>query len=170
MEFMMVGKRSFLNLRNSRSGQAAMEFMMTYGWVLLVIITITAGLAYFDVFNPSLFLPERCQLGYRVGCNDFLLTETTASLSVINTFADDMVISRVNITSDRMTGACDSGAIVLPLQTGEESLLTFPCAALSTVEERGNFILKTEVYYWLNSSGQAYTYPVYGEMYTRVQG
>ena len=37
----------------SRKGQAAMEFLMTYGWAILAAIIAIGVLAYFGVFNPS---------------------------------------------------------------------------------------------------------------------
>jgi uncharacterized protein (UPF0333 family) len=42
--------------------QAAMEFLMTYGWALLVVLIAIAALAFFGMLNPSRFLPERCEL------------------------------------------------------------------------------------------------------------
>ena len=41
-----------------RKGQAAMEFLMTYGWAILVVLAAIAALAYFGVFNQSKMLPE----------------------------------------------------------------------------------------------------------------
>lgn len=36
-----------------KKGQAAMEFLMTYGWAILAAIIAIGVLAYFGVFNPS---------------------------------------------------------------------------------------------------------------------
>ena len=36
-----------------RKGQAAMEFLMTYGWAILAAIIAIGVLAYFGVFNPG---------------------------------------------------------------------------------------------------------------------
>ncbi|MBU0757967.1 MAG: hypothetical protein KKF44_07895 [Nanoarchaeota archaeon] len=43
----------------NRKGQAAMEFLMTYGWAILVVIAAIAALAYFGVLSPEKMLPER---------------------------------------------------------------------------------------------------------------
>jgi len=36
-----------------RKGQAAMEFLMTYGWAILVVLVVIGALAYFGVLSPS---------------------------------------------------------------------------------------------------------------------
>jgi len=36
-----------------KKGQAAMEFLMTYGWAILAAIIAIGVLAYFGVFNPA---------------------------------------------------------------------------------------------------------------------
>lgn len=43
----------------NKKGQAAMEFLMTYGWAILVVLAAIAALAYFGVLSPSKMLPER---------------------------------------------------------------------------------------------------------------
>ncbi|MFH1505576.1 MAG: hypothetical protein ABIE94_01150 [archaeon] len=43
-----------------KKAQAAMEFLMTYGWAILVVIAAIAALSFFGVLNTSRLLPERC--------------------------------------------------------------------------------------------------------------
>ena len=43
-----------------RKGQAAMEFLMTYGWAILVVLIAIGLLAYF--IKPQSLLPEQCIL------------------------------------------------------------------------------------------------------------
>jgi hypothetical protein len=43
----------------NKKGQAAMEFLMTYGWAILVVLAAIAALAYFGVLSPQNLLPER---------------------------------------------------------------------------------------------------------------
>ena len=40
-----------------KRGQAAMEFLMTYGWAILAAIIVIGVLAYFGVLSPDKFLP-----------------------------------------------------------------------------------------------------------------
>jgi hypothetical protein len=57
-----------------RRGQAALEFLTTYGWAFLVILVMIGALAYFGVLNPRGLLPARCQFGPEVGCIEHQIT------------------------------------------------------------------------------------------------
>jgi len=43
----------------NKKAQAAMEFLMTYGWAILVVLLAIGALAYFGVLSPQKLLPER---------------------------------------------------------------------------------------------------------------
>jgi uncharacterized protein (UPF0333 family) len=43
----------------NRKGQAAMEFLMTYGWAIVVVLAAIGALAYFGVLSPQKLLPDR---------------------------------------------------------------------------------------------------------------
>ncbi len=38
--------------------QAAMEYLMTYGWAILVIAVVLAALYSLGIFNPNTFAPK----------------------------------------------------------------------------------------------------------------
>jgi len=57
-------------MRNKKS-QAAMEFLMTYGWALLVVLIAIAALAFFGLLNPARFLPEKCEIAPGLTCMGF---------------------------------------------------------------------------------------------------
>ncbi len=54
-------------IRGSKA-QAAMEFLMTYGWALLVVLVAIGALAFFGVLSPGQFLPDQCVLFAGVTC------------------------------------------------------------------------------------------------------
>jgi len=43
-----------------KKGQGAMEYLMTYGWALLVIIIVGAALFALGVLNPATYQQKRC--------------------------------------------------------------------------------------------------------------
>ena len=43
-----------------KKAQAAMEFLMTYGWAILVVLVVIGALAYFGVLSPKKLLPDKC--------------------------------------------------------------------------------------------------------------
>jgi hypothetical protein len=55
----------------SRQGQAALEFITTYGWAVLVILVMIGAITYFGILNPSKFLPNRCQTSPEFNCQDY---------------------------------------------------------------------------------------------------
>lgn len=52
-----------------RKAQAAMEFLMTYGWAILAVLVMIGALAYFGVMRVD--VPERCILATGFACKDY---------------------------------------------------------------------------------------------------
>lgn len=61
-------KLNKLNLMRKRNAQAAMEFLMTYGWALLVVLVVIGALWYMGVLNPESNVPDQCNLGSGFTC------------------------------------------------------------------------------------------------------
>ena len=87
-----------------KKGQAAIEFIMTYGWAILVVMVAIAALAYFGVLSPSKFLPERCILPPGMACTQHKATTTGLTLVVTNSLGNSINIT--DITD--VTGVCSS--------------------------------------------------------------
>ena len=87
----------------NKKGQAAMEFLMTYGWAILVVLAAIAALAYFGVLSPDRFLPEQCTLPSGAACLDFTVGGNTSSpqftLIIQNSAGFDMGSLAVNLSS-----------------------------------------------------------------------
>jgi hypothetical protein len=52
----------------NKKGQAALEFMMTYGWAILVVLAAIGALSYFGVLNPTKLTPDTCLASSGMGC------------------------------------------------------------------------------------------------------
>lgn len=48
---LLIGSNEFLGMKQKKA-QAAMEFLMTYGWAILVVLVAIGALAYFGVIDP----------------------------------------------------------------------------------------------------------------------
>ncbi len=59
-----------------RKAQAAMEFLMTYGWAILVVLICIGALAYFGVLSPRNLLPQKCIASTNFNCNDALVSNS----------------------------------------------------------------------------------------------
>jgi uncharacterized protein (UPF0333 family) len=113
-------------LKNKKQGQAAMEFLMTYGWALLVVLIAIAALAFFGLLNPSRFLPERCEIAPGLTCMDFQASavdstnrkENTITILLNNGIGQTMRDVVINVTE------CKVGGIPIINQTGDPLNIT----------------------------------------------
>ncbi len=100
----MRKNRTIKQFRKNKKGQAAMEFLMTYGWAMLALTAAIGALAYFGVLNPSKFIPEVCQFSTTTGmaCIDFNVDTDSAHLLIEN--AGGRKIHLYNITMNDCSG------------------------------------------------------------------
>jgi hypothetical protein len=113
----------------NKKAQAAMEFLMTYGWAILVVLAAIAALAYFGVLSPDRFLPEKCTLPSGVACLDFTGTTSQVDLVIQNSAGFDMQTVSVYVNSSTDNFACTDSGGDATLIDGE--LDTFTCAGLT---------------------------------------
>ena len=89
-----------------KKSQAAFEFLITYGWALLMIMVIIAALAYFGVFNPKKILPARCTFSPEINCIDYNIaygtdgTDGSVKLKLKNSIGDSVIIDSIAMSSD----------------------------------------------------------------------
>ena len=112
-----------------RKAQAAMEFLMTYGWAILVVLVAIGALAYFGVLNPEKILPEKCILSTGSGlfCEDHTASSTddTITLRIHNILSDSVTVSSVSIADP----ACSSSGSVV-IAADEKSDVVLDCSDL----------------------------------------
>ena len=90
-----------------KKGQAAMEFLMTYGWAILVVLIAIGALAYFGVLNPSKFLPSSCTIAPGVACTEFKVSTAgsgTITLILSNGKGNDINFTGVTFKTTSTTG------------------------------------------------------------------
>ena len=82
----------------NKKGQAAMEFLMTYGWAILAAVIAIGVLAYFGVFSPGDMMPTSCALSAPFGCEEYSMTVTGGMQLVIRNGAGGVLdITSVDI-------------------------------------------------------------------------
>jgi len=95
-----------------KKAQAAMEFLMTYGWAILVVLAAIGALAYFGVLSPANLLPEKCEFASGLTC-----TETPAA-SIAGGAGEEVCFPVTNTLGYDVTGVqavvtgCTSAAAV----------------------------------------------------------
>ncbi|MFP4524230.1 MAG: hypothetical protein ACLFO2_02885 [Candidatus Woesearchaeota archaeon] len=55
----------------AKRGQAALEFLTTYGWAFLIILVMIGAFAYFDILNPQRLFPGKCQFQVGITCDQY---------------------------------------------------------------------------------------------------
>jgi hypothetical protein len=80
--------------------QVAIEFLMTYGWAMLVVAVIIGAIYTFGWFNPGDILPQRCDFYGQVGCRDYYLDESNFNLSLTNNFGSNLYIGKMVLIMD----------------------------------------------------------------------
>jgi len=122
--------------RNKRA-QAAMEFLMTYGWAILVVLAAIAALAYFGVLSPDRFLPEKCTLPSGVACLDFTGTAATVTLVIQNSAGFDMNTVSVYVNSTSNNFGCTDAGGDATLTDGEKDTFTCTTGGLTSGKFKG---------------------------------
>ncbi|MCW6160479.1 MAG: hypothetical protein LVQ95_05350 [Candidatus Micrarchaeales archaeon] len=55
-------------INGNRKGQSAIEYLMTYGWAIIIIVIVLAVLYLFNVFNPSGYVGNTCSPNAKFLC------------------------------------------------------------------------------------------------------
>jgi uncharacterized protein (UPF0333 family) len=118
-----------------KKGQAAMEFLMTYGWAILAAIIAIAVLAYFGVFNPGRYTSEMCQVGAPFTCDDNSVA-TTAGVNIMLRNGGDEDYRATNI---EVLNCNDGGTVVdVLIESGKTATIPAPCVLTEGASFRGN--------------------------------
>ncbi len=138
-----------------KKGQAAMEFLMTYGWAILVVLAAIGALAYFGVLSPSKHIPESCIFQQGIACVDFKVTETEVTLYLRNGYAQDIDLHNITvgncnpaIIGERVTDLSSKLVVLTDCDTGiagdkykEDAVITYSLAGSSLIKENKGAVI-----------------------------
>jgi hypothetical protein len=113
----------------NKKAQAAMEFLMTYGWAILVVLAAIGALAYFGVLSPDKFLSEKCTLpsSSGLGCIDWTANDrSNISLVIKNGAGFDMTDLSINFTGKDV---CPNSHTAIDLSNGEQKTVNIVCSS-----------------------------------------
>jgi len=95
-----------------KKGQAALEFLTTYGWAILVVMVMIGALAYFGVLNPKKMMQGICTVGsdYPITCNKDASTLKTDNITVYltNSYTEPITVTGGSFkTASGNSGSCN---------------------------------------------------------------
>jgi hypothetical protein len=140
-----------------KRAQAAMEFLMTYGWAILVVLAAIGALAYFGILSPGNLLPQKCEFQAGMDCTehpDASAAAGTITFPLVNSMGYRMTIDSAQSTS--CTGAATLNGAALPadLTNGQPGTIMLTTCAL-TEGERYNEVVT--IMYTSNATGMVHS-------------
>lgn len=118
--------------RGSRSSQAALEFMVRRGWIIMVLLLMLGGAFYYDLFDVDKFLTNKCSLENGLICTGHRINENSVVLSLKNA-------RKVGITLNEIKVQHCSGTNSRYLKQGEETVLAiYGCSNIPDTKYFGN--------------------------------
>jgi hypothetical protein len=82
---------------NTKKAQAAMEFLMLYGWAVLGVLAAIAVLAYFGLLSPDKLLPEKCTIDSGITCIGAKVQTGQITLVLLNSNQKPLTITGISI-------------------------------------------------------------------------
>lgn len=145
-----------------RKSQAALEFIMTYGWAILVVLVAIGALAYFGVLNPDRFLPSKCTLQSGIACLDHKATPTSLTLYVQNSLGRDITVN--SVSAKQCTDLGSQGA----LENGGTASYTLNCGTQANPGNPGSkYSGAVSIVYTITDTG--ITHNNTGEVTTKIE-
>ncbi|MEM5782050.1 MAG: hypothetical protein QXD43_02530 [Candidatus Aenigmatarchaeota archaeon] len=146
-------------------GQTAIEYLMTYGWAILIILIVAGVLAYYGIFAPSGFLAPTAR-GFgtlQVRSPWSISTDGTITLDVENRVGQSINITDIYVTIGTWTsGHCDASQLneVENLASGNHKMVQCNLGSISPTPNVGEqytatvtIQYTTDNTYYFNSTG-----------------
>jgi hypothetical protein len=98
------------DMAKERRAQVAMEYLVTYGWALIIILAVIVALYAYGPFRPEFYVTERCDMAPGMSCTAFSLAYTedgqqiNFKLNLNNVMGYKIKANEVNITATNLFG------------------------------------------------------------------
>ncbi len=161
-----------------RKGQAAMEFLMTYGWAILAAIIAIGVLAYFGVFNPSQVAGSQGQIRapFYLDAYNVIDDGATSGFDVVNLEVTQSSGQSLNVSGIVITGTgpssgitCDGVGVGIGTWwvSGNRTLVEVDCGSANEFASGDSFAGNIEVTYL--ESGSSLSQVATGDVRDTVQ-
>ena len=109
-------------MKKKKTAQIATEYLMTYGWALM-IIAITVGAFTYLEFRPERNIPSDCFFSEDFNCVAHNFNSSGINMEVVNTVGRNINITRIDCTVENIystTGYSEG----ITLSPGEQKIIT----------------------------------------------
>ncbi len=141
-------------MNSNRKGQAALDFLMTYGWAIALVVIIAAVLFALGIFDVSNFVGNKASgfsgvavAGWQLGTG----ANSTMSLKLSNQVGQRIQLQNISVTVGTSSAPVSSG-LPLELSTGE-STGTLLTDSLGTFTSGAGYTAKVVISYTDMNSG-----------------
>jgi len=90
----------------NKKGQAAIEFMVTYGWAIMAAMIVIGALTYFGMTNPATSLPDKCVFSNAFACKDYQMNPTAVKVTLTNIYGQSLWGPITAACTDDTTSTC----------------------------------------------------------------
>ncbi len=128
-----------------KKAQSAMEYLMTYGWAILIVIIVAAALYMLGVFNPSTYTQSTAVgfQGFQVPTGGWQLN-TNGDLIIILRNMQGASINVTNVTATYQNTLAYNDTYVV-LNPNQET--TFNISSVGSQTSGSPYSVSTEIYY-----------------------
>jgi hypothetical protein len=113
----------------NKRGQAALEFMMTYGWAILAAIIAIGILAYFGVFSPGKYVTGNAIIEAPFYIETSLINSSGVYLDLLYNGGYNIIISNISVDF------CGENTTPISLNDGSNQLIVIPCDLSGNIGE-----------------------------------
>lgn len=128
-----------------KKGQAAMEFLMTYGWAILAAV-IVVGVLWYLLGNPANLAGNQFQVSAPLVAKGMVMSESGIDLNILNGAGSSIEVTLVNLTDEGCSWSGTSPTIAV----GDEQNFTITCAHV------GGYRYNTDVSFEFHETGSAF--------------
>jgi len=173
-----------LSSTTNKHGQSGIEFIVTYGWALLIVMLVGGGLYYYGSVNPDFLKSEKCNIMGNIECRDFSLdqqSDYSSGNSLLKLYLKNRLGKPIRILLINATPWKDKGYDITCIN---DSRALSPKGYLLRTSEAENFYVKCDskipdfvskerfkvkINFYFNNTYPEYNYTFVGEILATVQ-
>jgi uncharacterized protein (UPF0333 family) len=88
-----------MEIKKSKKGQAALDFMMTYGWAIVLVVIIAVAMFAMGIFDPSNFIGNKAAGFAGVSVVGWSMdTAGTFTIKAANNVGNPIQLDSINVT------------------------------------------------------------------------